>query len=296
MFNTIKFLNDYNIPYQTQGKNSGGDFINITCPFCEDKSFHLGVHINKGFGNCWRCNWHSIESVINKLLPYEDSKNILKKYDTNVKYYDEIHKKLNKNNTKIKLPGYKLTNFHKNYLKRRGFDPDYLEKKYNIKGTLHIGNYRYRLIIPIYQNNELVTYQTRAINENETRYINCDPENEIIPIKECLYNIDQCNNDYVIVTEGCFKVFKLGDNSCACLGKNYSQKQLQLLVDKFKIVFIFFDPDIYGQEKAKKICNELNNLGVECYNIDHDKPPDNLNNKEVEIVLKEIQNFVKEKL
>lgn len=302
MFNFQKFLNDYNIPIPEGSKNTGQNWINIRCPFgCGDTTNHLGFNTKDNYFSCWKCSdekgsgFHSIESVIEKLLPYEDSSIILKKYNSNIIYNKKLHKKLNKkSNIKIKLPGEDLKPVHRKYLIRRKYVPDYIIDKYKIKGSLHIGKYRYRLIIPIFYNKELVTFQTRALNNNGTRYINCDPEKEIIPIKHILYNIDNCKKNYCVLVEGVMKVWRLGDNSLACLGKNYTSQQLNLLVQRYKKVYVWLDNDKdkkinYGQKKAKKICQELNNLGIETFNIISDIAPDNISQKEADDFMESIK-------
>ena len=279
MFDIIQFYKDYNIQYSTNSKNTQKGWINARCPFCEDHSDHLGYNIEKEYFYCWMCRWHSLYSTIQKLAPAENPKEIIKQYNTDNIIEEKINKKLNYNNDKIIIPGEKLQPAHKLYLKKRGLNPEYIEEKYKLKGTLHDKDYAYRIIIPIYENNKIVSYQTRGISKNE-KYINCKPELEIKPIKDTLYNIDNCKKDYIIVTEGVFKVFKLGNNSCATYGKNVSNKQIQLLT-KYKKVFIAFDPDDAGIEGTEKLSNILSNLGVETYNIICDKPPDNFTRNEV---------------
>ncbi len=293
MFDIYRFLNDFNIPIPQGTKNTGQGWVNIQCPFCDDSANHLGFNYEDSYFHCWKCDpgYHSIEEVISKLVPYEDIDHIKKEYETTYITQNRIKEKINKKViNEIILPGDKLTTIHRNYLIKRGFEPDYLINKYELKGTTSVGKYRYRIIIPIYFGGRLVTFQTRSLN-NEDRYINCDPDKEIIPIKHILYNLDHCRKNYCILTEGAFKVFKLGDNTCAALGKNYTIQQLKLL-SRFKIIFVFFDPDIYGQNKAKKIVSELDSLGIETYNIEHSVAPDNMKNKDIELFWKKIKKIV----
>jgi 5S rRNA maturation endonuclease (ribonuclease M5) len=298
VFNFQQFLEDFNIPIPENNKNTGIGWINIQCPFCNDDKNHLGFNYEENYFHCWKCSdglkggYHPIKEVIEKLVPFENAEEILNKYDTDQIIINKIHKKLNKIKVKsIELPGGKLKPIHKEYLLNRNFDPNYLESKYKLKGTTHLTNYKYRIIIPIYFQNKVVSFQTRSLN-NINRYINCDPDKEIIPIKDVLYNYDNCKKDYCILTEGVFKVFRLGDNSLASLGKNYTKNQIKLLT-RFKIVFIFFDPDLPGQNKAEKLSLELDGLGIKTYNILHEKAPDNLTKKEVIIIKSEIEDIIK---
>lgn len=290
MFDFPKYVNDYNIPIPDTSKNTGRNWINIQCPFCNDQKNHLGFNTTNNYFHCWKCpdpGFHKIEDVIKKLTPFENIEYILKKYDSYQIYESRIIKKLKKEKVKkIKLPGEKLKLIHKNYLIKRKYNVTSLEQKYKLLGTTHVGKYKYRLVIPIYFDNQLVTFQTRALRKSSSRYINCDPENEVKAIKHIIYNIDNCKRNYCVLTEGVFKVFRLGDNSCAALGKNYTKIQLNILAERFKKVYVFFDPDKYGQDKAIKICNELHNLGVETYNIVNDLAPDDMAQKDADELMK----------
>lgn len=290
MFNTIQFLKDFNIPFDLNSKNASKGFINIKCVFCEDKSDHLGISTTLPAVKCWKCGKHSLYDTIQKLLPFENPKQILKEYDTDIIINNRIEKKLNYNNTTIKLPGNKLEKCHKIYLKKRGFNPDYIEEKYKLQGTLYDSKFPYRIIIPIIYNEKIVTYQTRGIKK-EDRYINCFPEKEIIPIKNILYNIDNCRKNFIIVTEGVVKVWKLGDNSCATFGKNFSKIQIKLL-SKYQKIFIYFDPDSAGKDGAKQLYNILDSIGKEVFIIENDIPPDNLDQNQVKEVWQNIYKFV----
>jgi len=295
MFNVIQFLKDFNIQFDLNSKNASKGFVNIKCVFCEDNSDHLGISLTLPAVKCWKCGKHSLYATIQKLAPFENTEQIIKQYNTNLVITNKINKKLNYNNTEIKLPGSKLPGSklekcHKLYLQKRGFDPDYLEEKYKLQGTLYDSKYPYRIIIPIFQNNKLITYQTRGIAK-DTKYINCLPSKEIIPIKETLYNLDNCNEYFIIVTEGVAKVWRLGDNSVCTYGKNFSLKQIQLL-ERYKKVFIYFDPDSAGIEGANQLNNVLDSLGIETYIIDNSIPPDNLNEDQVKEVWQNIYKFI----
>lgn len=288
MFDMQQYLKDNNISFQTEGKNCSIGFLNTTCLWCSDHSNHLGLHESKGYGSCWLCGHKSLYEIISKITPFENPQKIIQQYSTNIIIENKIEEKINYNNTSIKLPGDKLSLCHKNYLKSRHFDPEYLEQKYKLKGTLHHKDYPYRIIIPIYFNDQLVTYQTRNI-KGKSYYINCNPEKEIIPIKECIYNLENCNQNYIIVTEGVFKVFRLGDNSCCLFGKNFTSKQILPLL-RYDKIFIYYDPD--AQKEAKKLCNIFDSLGKEVFNINNNKAPDDLNEKEVKEFWRDIFNVL----
>lgn len=285
MFNAIQFFEDFNIPIPG-GKNTTPGWINIQCPFCTDTSNHLGFNIKENYFNCWKCindngtGYHSIYDVIKKLVPNENINYILKTYNFKTEITEKINKKKNKN-IEIKLPGGKLKSYHNNYLLDRGFNPNYLETKYKLVGTNHLGDYKYRIIAPIYFQGKLVSYQGRDITgQSEQRYKACSKDKEIIHHKHILYNLDNCKKDFVVVTEGITDVWRLGDNSCCTFGKGYRKEQL-LLLRKFKRVFVFFDPDEAGIRASRKLCNELDSIGIEAFQISHNTDPGEMTKKEV---------------
>jgi len=279
MFDFKKYLIDFNIPIPDISKNTGSGWINIKCPFCDDAENHLGFNLTENYFTCWKCGHKSIYDIIQKLTPQENTKSIINKYETNQINIDKIKKKINID--KIILPGNKLQFCHKKYLFSRGLDPDYIEEKYKLQGTLYNAKYPYKLIIPVIENSKIVTYQTRGLLKKE-RYINCEPEKEIKPIKDCLYNIDNCNNNYVIVTEGVFKVLKLGNNVCATFGKNFTHKQIQIL-QRFKKIFIYFDPDQAGIDGAKKLSSLLDCLGIDTFIINNKYAADDLSENQIKL-------------
>lgn len=293
MFNAIQYFKDFDIPNfdHKHSKNAQIGWVNIQCPFCNDHSDHLGFNLENYYFNCWNCDYHSVYDVIQALTPFENTKEILKLYDYDILLTEKIEKKLNKELvTKIKLPGFELEKIHKRYLKNRGLDPLYIEEKYKIRGTLNHKNFPFSLIIPIFQQNKLVTYQTRGTTK-EDRYINCLPENEITPIKETIYNIDNCNNNFIIITEGVFKVFKLGDNSCCVFGKNFTHKQIQKFLN-YDVIIGAFDPDEAGESGTKKLCNLLDSLGKQVYYMELEKPADEFNVHDIKLFWKEVYSVL----
>ena len=163
MFNGNQFFDDYNIPYIESGKNVQKGWINITCPFHNDNSEHLGFNYEKGYANCWHCGYISIFNLIKTLLPNENTHHIKQRYETGNKVH--INKKEENRiiPDKVIIPGESLKEVHKEYLRSRNFNPSFLESKYKLRGTNNLGDYRFRIIAPIFYNGKLVSYQGRDI-------------------------------------------------------------------------------------------------------------------------------------
>ena len=255
-------------------------WINIHCPFCAgSKDFHLGYNADDDYFTCWRCGWKAKEKAVGALtnVSLAESSKLIERYG------GKIHKPKKRRSAiiEVKRKGFKyptqtkqLIKAHRRYLTGRNFNPNYLIEKYKIMATGPTGNLdamdmKWRLIIPIIHNEREVSWQSRSIKEypkhsrmNKFKYITCPPERERIFHKALLYNYDSASQyDWCIVCEGIFDVWRLGDHAVCTFGTKYKIKQMQLL-QKFKVVFICYDPDTAGQENAKKLKAQLEWAGV----------------------------------
>lgn len=291
--NIIQLFNDFNIDYETYGKNISNGWIGLQCinPLCNDQSNHLGYNLQGDYFKCWKCGKHSNYQILKWLLPNENIKELIQEYTEHTQIITKLKKEEVKRPNKISLPGNNLQEIHRNYLNKRGYDPKNIINKYKVLGTTFTPiDFQYKLIIPVFYNNRLCTFQARDVtnNVNISRYKNCQKEKEIIPLKHLLYNIDNCINNWIIITEGVFKVWNLDNNNvCATFGKNVTVEQINLL-STYKEAYIFFDPDRPGQDAAKKLALQLDAVNVNTYNIKNNKPPDELTKREVKNFWKKI--------
>ncbi len=260
MFDIYKFYQDYGISHITEGHtHAQKGWVNTVCPFCTgNPGYHLGYHEETGVYNCWRCGSKRPLKVIKELsfVSWSEAKAILVQYKLRPKERKNRHKTRVK---EVKLPvgcG-NLTNRHKKYLISRKYDPDKLKRLWNIKGTNHIGNYKWRIIAPIYFKKEIVSYQGRDITrKNKLTYKACPQSFEVIDHKKILYGIDNAIKNKVIVTEGLMDVWRLGYGGVCTFGAAFTWSQV-LLLNRFKNVFIFFDSDQAGINQSKKLASIL---------------------------------------
>lgn len=287
-FDAIKFLSDYHIRYWTHGKNCQPGWVNITCPFCGDTSNHLGINLTAGNCFCWKCGGKSLWRIIHTLLPSVNPTDILEEYDDVPRY---LTKRKNAKAIELDLPGDPLTSIAKQYLRKRRFDPDYLESTYNLRYGGITGDWRYRIIIPIYdRRGKLLTYQGRDITGKlEERYKTLAIEKSVVNPKDVFFNIQNATKDVVGVVEGAFDVMRMGDNFICGLGTTLTQNQLLSLTEFSKVVFVF-DPEPEAQAKALKYAQALASIDIEAevldIGLDHD--PGDCTEDEV----KEIRNLV----
>ncbi len=259
MINIISIYQKYNIKYWDSGKNVSENYINIRCPCCDDKSNHLGFNLEKGYYYCWKCQSHPIKEIFLKLkIPLSELNN-------HSSIQTKIIEKLN-NKIPFTLPGTELNETAKNYLLNRGFDYNYLIEKYKLKCCNHLDTkYKFRIVIPIIYNNQIVSYTTRDYTDKQSlRYISCPKEIEIIEHKKILFNYDNCKNNYIIVVEGIFDCWRFGDNCCATFGIAYTKEQVNLLT-KYDTIYICFDNEIDAQNQAIKLGELLSGIGKKVF-------------------------------
>ena len=290
MFQYENFFNDFHIEYWTSGKNVTYGWINVNCPFCDDHSNHLGFDLkaDKLVGSCWRCGKHSLRSYIKLHIPR--ALKVMSSYEVG---HRKKRKRNDENNEErneyVSLPGDSLQPIHKRYLRSRRFSPIDIQRTWGIKGTVGKapkdlgGAWRNRIAIPIYQFHELVSFQGRDVTEQANeKYRNCPSRLEITSIKDCLYGLDKTNKKAVVV-EGVFDVWRLGPGAICTFGTKFTRHQLAIL-NTFKELYIYFDPEPDAQKAAESLAYSLPN--VEVHIIRHDKEPDDLTNEEAEELMK----------
>jgi len=271
-FNIREYLNSRGVPFFTEGGNTSESWISLQCPFCADRSNHMGINEDGDFFSCWickekgsiaklvmkleRCSWDRARAITGIIIP---------------------------KGMKIKQPGKvcilppeagDLTDLHKSYLKvDRGFDPNEIIRKYGITGTGPTGDFAYRIIIPVYYRKKLVSFTGRDITGKQTlRYKACPVEESVVPCHHCLYWIDHARNTAIVV-EGPMDVWRIGDGAVALFGNEATPSQM-LALSKFQRVFVLLDSDAwsYGTKLAKNLSTR--NANVSLIQLDSGDPAD----------------------
>lgn len=291
-FDFIKLCEDNQIEYLTKGnRHCTEGWVQIHCVMCDSsKDFHLGFNIESSFFRCWRCGSHRIENVCSNLLsvPQNQVRIIIRQYFGNQTKIQHTERSVP---DRISLPEgcQEIKNAHREYLENRNFDPEKIRQIWDIKGTGHTGNYKFRIIAPINFKNQLVSYQGRDITgKAKSKYKACSKNLEIIPHQEIVYGFDLVPNDTAIVCEGIIDAWRLGPGAVATFGMQTSIQQ-SILLAKFKRVFIFFDSEKDAENEAEKLASRLSNLNVEANIITIEKgDPADLSQNEADEAMKEI--------
>jgi len=281
MFIDIKsFLEKEEIPYSSSGENVTQGWINLRCIFCNDHANHLGINLESGVFHCWICGEKGdFNKFVRELLicSWQTAKKTIETYTIDA-YIEQKNKFLspvsNNNLKKINFDKFmkNLPDLHKKYLLERNFDPNHICEKYLVRSCYVIGRFPYRLVIPIIMENKIVNLTSRDVTNKQTpKYKNLSNEEAIIPMKECIYNIDSIK-DKVVIVEGVTKVWRIGDGAVATMGIEVTQKQIDFLIQKclrqnFKEAYIMFDNDsedgqgeCLSQRKAEKLANSISSF------------------------------------
>jgi len=271
LVDTKSLLSDLDIEYSDRGKNTTHGWINISCPFCGDASNHCGINLKTNLFSCWACQEKgNVLKLIHEIkgLSYRKIEALLNKYTLdNISYSpdkkDQAEGILGDQESKSLIyPRYLLTEMpeiHRKYLVSRNFDPDFLTRKYKLKFTYNTGDYRFKIVAPIFIDYKAVSWiAADVIRDGGIPYLKCQLEKSVLSANDCLYNIDSVKKVAVLV-EGITDVWRIGDGCVASMTKSINSSQIQQLIDKdVKKVFVMYDSD--ALDKTKKMAAKLSGL------------------------------------
>ena len=301
--NIQKLYEDFSISYAPEGGRHYRDgWINTVCPFCSGhKGYHLGWNLDDNYFHCWRCGSHRTIPTISKLikLPEKEVKQILRQYKIDVPKAKEPKVKIRRKAHRLPSNTEPLSARHKNYLIERGFNADYLEKKYGLLGTGPVSsldgiNYKFRIVAPICWLDSPVSFQARDITDrSKLKYITCPKDRELIFHKDILYMSGFQKDpsiplDIGICVEGITDVWRFGSYSFATFGIEYTHKQVRLIAKMFKRVAVIFDDETQAIIQANKLVGELKFRGVDAWRVSIDGDPGGMKQSEADSLVKTI--------
>jgi len=293
----IKFLQDYNIPYQTEGhKHCRPGWVNMSCCFCAgNPGLHLGNNLDTGQWYCWRCGWHPEIASIAKLLNISSSeaRNIARQYKgkSTTKPQNKVIKF-----SPHKLPSDcgKMAARHRKYLEKRLYDPDEIEKVWGVLGTGPVSlldniNYSHRVLAPISWQGRQVSFQARDITgKHKMKYLACPKHREEILHQSILYgNIEACGKSAIVV-EGITDVWRFGIKAVGVFGIDYTLSQARWLSKLFDRVFIAFDFEPQAQKQARKLMADILLRGKEAILVPIENDPGSMPQREANAILADL--------
>ena len=173
----------------------------------------------------------------------------------------------------------------KSYLKRRGFKKRIIST-YKL-GFCEYGDYNLSIIVPIYVEGEVVSYQAVDVTgKAKTKYVDAPKDVALIPNSDLVYGIDDIQKQMCIV-EGVTDKWAMGLDAVATLTKNYTREQMLFLVkhvSKNTKIKVMFDPD--ASRDGRKFANNLCGYYLDVMFIKlHGKDPAELPEKDRKAIL-----------
>jgi hypothetical protein len=259
MFNAEDFCLQYSIDFNPDVHNR---WLNIACPFCTDRGYHLGINIDHGYTTCFKCGWHWLPKTISAVLNVGlgEAQRIIREYSSG----DTLEEYTTERPDRLRLPPgiIPLSEVHYGYLKSRGFKPS-TARTWRLMATGIHGQYSHRIIAPIYLDHELVSYQGRDISgRSSLRYKACAKQDEVCLHQHTLYGIDSVKSSSVIILEGITDVWRIGPGSVSCFGIEWTTQQARMIATRFKRFAILFDSEEQAGEKAYELYQYLTSRGL----------------------------------
>lgn len=232
-------------------------WVGLECPFCGRGTgkFGLGINLRTHTVSCWKCGTHRLGDTLaeatnrplSEIIPLLPESDVLEGQDDGRVVPGRY----------TPPPGVgELDDAHRNYLRRRGFNPDEVSKLWGVRGIgMDGGYYKWRLFIPVTFNGKDVSWTTRAVGRIEPRYLSAPPEAESRPLKQCLFGEDKCGHT-IVVMEGLFGVMRVGPGGAATFGLTVTPTQVARIA-RFPRRVIAFDNEPEAQRRASALADSL---------------------------------------
>jgi DNA primase len=246
-FDGIQFFKDFHIRYTTHSPNVSHGWAGTPCPFCNDRSDHLGLHIQTGAMNCWKCGKHSALDYVKAVLkvPAGEAKSLYTRYLTrSLKRESEVKTKV----SSIQLPPPNVFTYAEtNYMKARSITPSHITT-YDLRGGGIVGDWAYRIVIPVYYNNYVISATARSIVDGvRPKYKSLSNSLSIIDLKHVFLGLDLVEGKTVAVVEGPLDAIRGGPGFISSFGASLSEEQL-LLLREFDTIYFVRDSDEAGEQ------------------------------------------------
>lgn len=274
----VQFLEEYSIPYTTRGPNTKKGEVSVKCPFCgeADPSQHLGISLTRERWGCLRdgqhrgrlahtliqallgCSWGQAKLIAGQhsVVDPDGLDDPLPAFGLTSEAPRASIRPLDAPPSHAIAPTGLTTRFWR-YIEGRGFDSPQVKtviRQYGLTACL-IGRFKDRVIIPFYQQGELIGWTGRALVNPilAPRYLSSGEA-----VKRTVFNEDelQLGGDTLIVCEGPFDAIKLdffglpqGIRATCAFGISFTTDQLYILSmlrKKFKRLVILMDQEAIG--------------------------------------------------
>lgn len=250
----VKFWEHGQSPLVTHG------WLGLVCPWCDRGQGNpgLGVNLQTLKASCWRCGGHHLATALAAVCHKPTS------VITSLLGGLEQAPVPAQPKGKLVVPAGvgPLSGPHRDYLARRGFDPDQLASEWGI-GALGplAGRLAWRIYIPVFDaEGTQVSWTTRAIGDvpHGERYRGASRSESAVPRGEVLYGAHKARHA-VVAVEGPFGVYWGGPGFVCTAGVGFSRTQV-LQLSQYAVRVILFDSEPAAQRRAKALADQL-----ECF-------------------------------
>lgn len=265
IFDGIAFFKEFNIPFTTDSPNVSQGWVGLKCPFCGDHSDHLGFNLSVGAFSCWRCgNKHTVDTIARLLaVPKQDATRIYAQHLVrNTLHNPDTGKPRRKANaSQIILPTNDFTKLELAYLKKRNLLS--VKDHYDLRSGGIVGDWAFRIVIPIKLNGVIVSATGRYIVDKEgiLRYKTLPIEAEVIHHKHTFLGLDDISDSQTcILVEGPIDAMRGGKGFLSGFGMMLTQEQIALL-SKMRYLAIMFDNEDQAYRQACKYAEQIAVIG-----------------------------------
>lgn len=292
LFDPMAYLDARGVDYTSSGsKNVSTGWIGTTCRWCGDRTNHLGINLTSKKISCFKCgkkgNVLTLVMAVDN-CSFNTAKRTVLEFSTVDFAYLVRKERLHAQNTLFPTGIQdKFLPMQDQFLLKRRYDREFLQKKYDIMPMgPTLDDWKFRIIIPVYEKHQLVTYVGRDVTGKlEIPYKNAPIEKSVIQAKHSLYNFDSIR-DTAIVVEGIMDVWRIGNGAVCSFGTQYTKEQILKLVG-LKRIFVLYDAD--APAEADRLSFDLTAV---CRNVEvillDEGDPDNLHEDDVWALRREL--------
>lgn len=259
-------LSELNIPYKDHGESPlvSAGWAGAECPFCGRGTNKpgLGIHLRTLRCSCWKCGTHHLASVLHEItgLPWSAIKQRLTDLDANPGI-SRVTKPTGRYREPVGVGP--LLPVHRQYLAKRGFDPDEIAEVWGVRGIGLAPKLQWRLFLPVTVRDKPVSWTTRAVGDVELRYVSADPTDESVHLKETLYG-EGLVKQAVVVVEGPTDAWRIGPGAVATYGLSHTAAQVARIA-RYSTRVICFDREAAAQRRARRLADDLATGAGETY-------------------------------
>lgn len=261
----------------------GARWIMFHCPFHKDDNPSFGINFSNGIYNCFSCGRKgNVESLYYEMTGTGLYSHLgIKTKNDNFSAFSRkpqviINRQVDKTARRRVYLNYDRTQLRPalenpdcvEYLNNRGIPLEFADTYgflYSEDTYINNTRFKHRICIPVYEKGSLSTIEGRRLSNDDFGPKVLYPKNTTV---NTLYDIDNLDRDSTLYgVEGLMDLFVLRScdefkNSTSIFGANITDRQIELLKEFKKFVYIP-DNDSAGDITTKKLINsEIENLGI----------------------------------